>query len=121
MIPAINRKPIGEATAQVDLKTKLEARTQGKTFTVPKEVLDAAARNTGPELILNPQPSATPQILAPGKCMLGLLGFFVLLFLGFLAMWKGLITTPEDNDSSQSTGWAGWCDYFPKLPPGNRK
>ena len=67
MIPAINRKPIGEATAQVDLKTKLEARTQGKTFTVPKEVLDAAARNTGPELILNPQPSATPQILSPGK------------------------------------------------------
>jgi hypothetical protein len=67
MIPAINRTPAGDSTVQPSLEDKLANRTKGKTFSVPKEVMEAAARDTGPELILNPKPSATPQVLKPGK------------------------------------------------------
>ena len=34
---------------------------------VPADVLKAAERAAGPELILNPEPSSTPQVLEPGK------------------------------------------------------
>jgi hypothetical protein len=67
MIPAINRTPLGEATTMPSLEEKLANRTKSKAFSVPKEVLDAAARDTGPQLILNPTPSAMPKVLEPGK------------------------------------------------------
>lgn len=76
MIPAINRKSPLEAAGQVDLATKLAGRklkmkpaevVPAGTIEPPADIAAAAARAAGPELILNPEPSATPQVLAPGK------------------------------------------------------
>lgn len=75
MIPAINRKPPAEAAAQVDLAAKLAGRklkvkpavVPEGTIEPPADIAAAAARANGPELILNPEPSATPQVLEPGK------------------------------------------------------
>lgn len=64
MIPAINRAPGDDATAMPNLEEKLAARTAGKTFTPPADVLKAAQ---AAEIIPNPSPSAPPRVLAPGK------------------------------------------------------
>lgn len=76
MIPAINRKSPTAAAGQSDLKARLEGRTPKAkaaevvpegTIQPPADVAAAAARSPGPQLILNPEPSATPQVLKPGK------------------------------------------------------
>ena len=65
MIPAINRKPeeAKEQNPKLDLSHR---KLKAKPAAVPADVLKAADR-AGPELILNHAPSATPQVLEPGK------------------------------------------------------
>jgi hypothetical protein len=65
MIPAINRKS-PEEQAKNPPKLDLSHRKLKKLPDVPADVLKAADR-AGPELILNPAPSPTPQVLEPGK------------------------------------------------------
>lgn len=65
MIPAINRKPIGETPALKEAKvgeheTLLDARTEAAMAKLAKE-------HPPVEVIVNPAPSATPKILEPGK------------------------------------------------------
>lgn len=75
MIPAINRKSPEEQKAEGPQKLDLSHRKLKKPYVappvaapdVPADVLNAAERVAGPELILNPEPSATPQVLEPGK------------------------------------------------------
>ena len=68
MIPAINRK-VAEVSSQSD-PPKLDLSHRKLKIpppSVPADVLKAAERAAGPELILNATPSATPQVLEPGK------------------------------------------------------
>ena len=69
MIPTINRKSVEEQAKEVP-KLDLSHRKLKKPPTpapdVPADVL-SAAEHAGPELILNPEPSPTPQVLQPGK------------------------------------------------------
>ena len=67
MIPAINRKSpeeLAKDPPKLDL-SHLKLKTAPPS--VPADVLKAAERAAGPELILNATPSATPQVLEPGK------------------------------------------------------
>ena len=71
MIPAINRKSAEEKAKEPPPKLDLSHRklkaAPPPPAAVPADVLQAAERAAGPELILNPTPSATPQVLEPGK------------------------------------------------------
>lgn len=75
MIPAINRKSpedkAKEGPAKIDLSHRklktLPVAPPEAAPSVPADVLKAAERAAGPELILNPAPSATPKVLEPGK------------------------------------------------------
>jgi hypothetical protein len=68
MIPAINRKAAEESSHKEPQKLDLSHRKlKTPAPVVPPDVLKAAERAAGPELILNPAPSATPQVLEPGK------------------------------------------------------
>jgi hypothetical protein len=72
MIPAINRKTPEQQKAEgpqkLDLShRKLKKPPESAPAAVPADVLKAAERAAGPELILNPEPSVTPKVLEPGK------------------------------------------------------
>lgn len=78
MIPAINRKSPTAAAGQSDLKARLENRklktkpaadpvVSDAPIEPPADIAAAALLAAGPQLILNPEPSATPQVLEPGK------------------------------------------------------
>lgn len=64
MIPAINRQP--SETQVKEQNPKLDLSHRKLKTGIPADVLKAAER-AGPELILNPAPSATPRVLEPGK------------------------------------------------------
>lgn len=69
MIPAINRKSAEEKAKEAPPKLDLSHRklkNPPPPAAVPADILKAAER-AGPELILNSEPSATPQVLQPGK------------------------------------------------------
>lgn len=69
MIPAINRKTPEQVAAEGPPKLDLSHRKLKKPMVpagVPADVLKAA-EHAGPEIIVNHAPSATPQVLAPGK------------------------------------------------------
>jgi hypothetical protein len=66
MIPAINRKAPDHTAAQP--KLNLEGRkVKNPPAAIPADVAAAAERSGAPDLILNPKPSAPPQVLSPGK------------------------------------------------------
>jgi hypothetical protein len=71
MIPAINRKSPEEKAKEpppkLDLSHRKLKNPPAPAGGVPADVLKAAERAAGPELILNPKPSATPKVLEPGK------------------------------------------------------
>ena len=67
MIPAINRKSPEELAKDPPKLDLSHRKLKIPPPSVPADVLKAAERAAGPELILNATPSATPQVLEPGK------------------------------------------------------
>jgi hypothetical protein len=72
MIPAINRPKKGDETTPI--KHNLDARTEAayaKLKRAQAAIVEAEAQvamaKVGPDLLVNPEPSAAPKILEPGK------------------------------------------------------